>query len=132
MAYQPGAAWTGNRKGRPRKGQAMADLLRAALARPYAPDGSPPDGSPDGSPPGQTYGQRLAEVYVQAAVDGNLEAARWVVERADGAVPRAASAYPESLDVSIGVEHRHTLSDDAVAAVLAYVAAQRGLLPGRN
>jgi hypothetical protein len=127
MPFQSGAAWSasgGNRKGRPCKGHAIADLLRTELARP--------------STAGQTRGQRVAEVVVGLALGGNLDAAKWIADRTDGPLPRPATLPPDGLgllrDGALTVDHQHThhleLPDDTVAAVFAYLAQRQRVLGG--
>ncbi|HLZ71454.1 MAG TPA: DUF5681 domain-containing protein [Dehalococcoidia bacterium] len=66
---------SGNPRGRPRRGAAVADFLRYELARPTGEDGK------------ATRAQELARVLVAKALDGDVAAIRTVLERVDGKVP---------------------------------------------
>jgi hypothetical protein len=70
MPFQEGNTY-GNRKGRPKKGAALSEYLRAELERAYN---------------GQrlTNKERIAQVMVKQACAGNLRAAAWLMDRTEG------------------------------------------------
>ena len=70
MPYQKGQS--GNPKGRPKKGTAMADALRTVLNK---------------SEDGRQNKRAVAEKLVEMARSGNLEAMKLLFERVDGKVP---------------------------------------------
>jgi hypothetical protein len=74
MTFAKGNTY-GNRKGRPKKGAALSEFLRAELERAYN---------------GQaiTNKERIAQVMVKQACSGNLRAAAWLIDRTEGAAPQ--------------------------------------------
>jgi hypothetical protein len=98
----------------------MAERLRAELTRPYV--------TPEGEATTLTNAERIAEVYVAQALDGNLAAAQWIVDRTEGKV---AERVQQTLGAT--VEHRaprSSLDPGTVDAVLAEYARAGGALPG--
>ncbi len=70
MPFQKGQS--GNPKGRPKKGQTMADALRTV---------------PNKTQDGKQNKRAVAEKLVEMARGGNLEAMKLLFERVDGKVP---------------------------------------------
>jgi len=70
VTYKKGQS--GNPRGRPKKGHAMADALRVALGK--------------RCDDGKIKRRALAEKVVEMALDGNTEAIKLVFERMDGKV----------------------------------------------
>jgi hypothetical protein len=87
MPFQKGHS-LGNRKGRPKKGSAMADLLR------YVGDLKFRDGD-------TTYRERAALAIWEQAAKGFLPALQFIVERTEGKTPTR-------LDVSGSLTQEHT------------------------
>lgn len=71
MPFQKGQS--GNPKGRPKKGSAMADALRTVLNK---------------SEDGKQNKRAVAEKLVELARDGNIEAIKTIFDRTDGKVPQ--------------------------------------------
>jgi phage I-like protein len=71
VPFQKGQS--GNPKGRPKKGTAMADALRTVLNK---------------SKDGKQNKRALAEKVVEMALSGNTEAIKLVFDRMDGKVPQ--------------------------------------------
>ncbi len=71
MPFQKGQS--GNPKGRPKKGAAMADAVRTVLNK---------------NRDGKQNKRAIAEKLVQMAREGNIEAMKVVFERVDGKVPQ--------------------------------------------
>ena len=74
MVFQSGNTY-GNRRGRPKKGAALSEFLRAELERMFN---------------GQAISnkERIAEVLVKQACAGNLRAAAWIADRTEGTAPQ--------------------------------------------
>jgi hypothetical protein len=74
MPFQKGNTY-GNRRGRPKKGAALSEFLRAELERAYN---------------GQAISnkERIAAVLVKQACSGNLRAAMWLADRTEGVAPQ--------------------------------------------
>lgn len=82
--FAPGRS--GNPRGRPLRGRALAEHLRRELDRPHK--------------RGQTNQERIVEVVVKMAVDGNLQALAWIADRTEGKV---ADRLKGDLSVNGGV-----------------------------
>lgn len=103
MVFQRGNTY-GNRRGRPKKGAALSEFLRAELERAYN---------------GQAISnkERIAEVLVKQACNGNLRAAAWIVDRTEGTAPqRIEHSGPDGgpmtqrTEVEIrAVDYRHSI-----------------------
>jgi hypothetical protein len=74
MPFQKGNT-LGNRRGRPKKGAALSEFLRAELERAY-------------NGQGLTNKERIAQIIVKQAAQGNLRAAAWLVDRTEGTAPQ--------------------------------------------
>lgn len=93
---------SGNPKGGTPKGQPFAQVLRDLL---------------DQERGGKTTRQVIGETVVALAKKGNLDAARWIVDRTEGKVPDRLEA---TVDGTVSV------ADATIDAVLARYAARRG------
>ena|SRR5688500_18404908 len=71
MPFKPGQS--GNPKGRPPKGEATAEILRAIGDLTY-------------NNTEKTYRERAAQVLWEQACKGNLAAFQWIVDRTEGKV----------------------------------------------
>jgi len=108
MVFQVGNTY-GNRRGRPKKGAALSEFLRAELERAYN---------------GQriTNKERIAEVLVQKACAGDLRAAAWIADRTEGTAPqRIEHTGPEGG----AIEQRH----EVVVRAVDYRQSIRALAP---
>jgi hypothetical protein len=74
MTFQKGTS--GNPKGRPKRGAALSEFLRAELEKPWR--------------PGErlTNKERIAQVIVKQAAGGNLRAVAWLTDRMEGTAPQ--------------------------------------------
>ena len=115
--FQPGAAWAGNRRGRPKKGSAVAELLR------YVGDLQYHDA-------GLTYRERAAELVWELACQGHLDALKWIVERTEGTAPQRVE---HSGPGGGPMEQRHEVEIRAVGyrnSIRALAPVEREELPG--
>lgn len=82
---------SGNPKGRPPKGQATADILRAIGDLKYQ--------------GGEvTFRERAARVLWEQAAKGDLHALQWIVERTEGKVPNTVEAEGNFVLRVLGLE----------------------------
>ena len=98
MRFQKGHS--GNPRGRPVKGNALAEILRTEL---------------DGIVGRKTRREHIAAKVIEMALAGNMVAVRWIADRTDGKVT-------ENVEASV-TEHV-AVSDEMVEEVLAYYASQ--------
>ncbi len=93
---------SGNPRGRPLKGHAFAEILRAMLAEEKA---------------GITSRERIARVVIAKALKGDMDAIKWIVDRVDGKVTDMVEAHVD----------RPTIDDETLDAALDYWARKRAL-----
>jgi len=91
-----------NPKGRPPKGQATAEILRAIGDLTY-----------QGT--SRTNRERAASVMWEQACAGNLESLKWIVERTEGKVP-------DTINQNVTGDGSHAVSDAVIQAVLSAYA----------
>ena len=101
MPFQKGNTY-GNRKGRPAKGQATAELLRAFGDLQY-------------KGTDKTYRERAAQVLWEQAAGGSLQALQWIVERTEGKVP-------DTIRQEVSGTLDHGIGADKLEAVLRHYA----------
>lgn len=106
---------SGNPKGRPRK--PFADEVRQVLAKQAG--------------PGQgTNRRKLAEAMLAKALEGDVAAAKFLIERADG--PLQSEVLPPAVTVNVGIRWPWELGrDDGDAVDSGYADAPR-LAAGRG
>lgn len=105
MPFQKGNTY-GNRRGRPKRGAALTEFIRAELDKPYRPDTK------------TTNKERIAQVVVKAACMGDLTAVAWITQRLEGNVK-------QGIDLSGEVIHQH----DVTVRAVDYRASIRALRP---
>lgn len=74
MTFQKGTS--GNPRGRPKRGAALTEFIRAELDKPFEPGSK------------VTAKERIAGVIVQQACRGNLQAIAWLTDRMEGTAPQ--------------------------------------------
>ncbi len=96
---------SGNPRGRPIKANAFAELLRVLL---------------DKEREGTTMREHVAQVVIEKAMRGDMDAIKWIVDRTDGKITDMVEATIDG----------PTIDNATIDAALDYYAAKRRLGQG--